>query len=94
MALELALFPGCSHNIPRHFENEQYENHGSCENQQTSSHNVFGIPKNNPFPLTFQYLTCLEIPFRKPHFQDLTLFDSELFRSGKPIPRALAQNNQ
>ena len=68
MALELALFPGCSHNIPRHFEN-----------QQPNSHNLFGIPQNNPFPLTFQYLTCLEIPFRKPHFQDLTLFDSELF---------------
>lgn len=80
MALEPALFPGRSHNIPRNFENQQYENHSSCEKQQPGNHNLFGIPKKDPFPLKLQYSTCLEIPFKRPQFRDLTLFDSELFQ--------------
>lgn len=86
MALELALFPSCSHNIHRNFESHQYENHGSCENQQPSSHNLFGIPPKDPFPLNFQWLTGLQIPLKSPIFWACLYLTQRLFSEKSLFP--------
>lgn len=52
------------------FENQQPQNHSSCENQQPSSNwrekNRFGVPPKDSPPENYHYLTCLGAPWKSP----------------------------